>query len=209
MNNFVPEFVYFDLGKVLLGFSHEHACDQVAEVTGVPVDRVSSFFTPEKSLNRLERGQISVRELYDEFCHTFDCRPDLHSMIAAGSDIFRLNTEIVPLVAQLSVANVRMGILSNTSLPHWEFLANGRYRIVSDFFEVFALSYEIGEMKPAQRIYEQAAKMAGVDPQRIFFTDDRMENVEGAKSAGWQAVQFTSTLDLARAMRDRGLRFNY
>jgi putative hydrolase of the HAD superfamily len=205
----VPEFVYFDLGKVLLGFSHEHACSQVAKVAGVPFEKVREFFTPEQSLNRLEKGQVSVAELYEEFCQTFACRPDMDQLSRAGSDIFCLNAEIVPLVAQLSAAGVRLGILSNTSEPHWQFVTDGRYRVVADFFEVHALSFEIGEMKPARLIYDKAAEMAGVAPERIFFTDDRPENVAGAVAAGWSAVQYTSTNALAAALRATGLKFNF
>lgn len=197
------------MGKVLLGFSHAHACDQVSRVADVPVAKVSEFFNSNRTLNRLECGQVSTRELYDEFCDTFGCRPDYDAMTRAGSDIFCLNTEIVPLIAQMSVANVRMGILSNTCEAHWELINDGRYRIVSDYFEVIALSYKLGAMKPDRTIYEQAAELANVEPNRIFFTDDLEENVRGAQEAGWSAVQFESVNELAIQLRECGLKFNY
>lgn len=204
-----PKFLYFDMGKVLLGFSHAHACEQVAKVANVPLERVQQFFTPERSLNRLECGAVSSRELYEDFCDTFDCRPDFDELTWAGSDIFCLNAEMVPLVAQLAAANLRMGLLSNTCDAHWEFVSRGRYRILSDFFEVAALSFEIGAMKPAPKIYAAATQLAGVDPADIFFTDDRAENVSGARDAGWSAVQYSSAPQVAAELRERGLKFNY
>jgi FMN phosphatase YigB (HAD superfamily) len=34
--------------------------------------------------------------------------------------------------------------------------------------------------------------LAGKPPEGIFFTDDRLENIQGALDAGWNAAQFTS-----------------
>ena len=158
---------------------------------------------------RAECGQVTARELYDEFCQRFDCRPDFHELSRAGADIFWLNTEIVPLIAQLTAANVRLGVLSNTSDLHWEFISQGRYRILQDYFEVKVLSFEVGAMKPATEIYQAATEIAGVEPHEIFFTDDRPENIEGALEAGWDAVQYSSAPELAGELRKRGLQFNY
>ena len=90
-------------------------------------------------------------QLYDEFCSALDCRPAYEALLQAGSDMFGLQVDIVPIVAQLTAANIRIGILSNTSLPHWEFLTRGQYRILQDYFDVFALSFQIGAMKPARK----------------------------------------------------------
>ena len=78
-----------------------------------------------------------------------------------------------------------------------------------ELFEVAALSYKIKSMKPDAKIYEAAAELAKVKPSELFFTDDLLENVEAAREAGWQAVQFTSVSQLASDLREMGLAFNY
>ena len=205
----LPKFVYFDLGNVLFSFSNERACRQMAAVAQVSPDAVEDFFFAADRSNRLERGEVSPRQLYDEFCTALDCRPNYEAMLLAGSDMFALNVDIVPVVAQLTAANIRIGILSNTSLPHWEFLTGGQYRILQDYFEVFALSFQIGVMKPERKIYEVAADLAGTVPECIFFTDDRPENVAAARQAGWTASQYESADKLAARLRAWGLSFNY
>jgi FMN phosphatase YigB (HAD superfamily) len=43
----------------------------------------------------------------------------------------------------------------------------------------------------------------------IFYCDDIAANVEAARRAGFDAVQYTETPELARELRRRGVRFNY
>jgi FMN phosphatase YigB (HAD superfamily) len=43
----------------------------------------------------------------------------------------------------------------------------------------------------------------GVAPEEIFFTDDRLENVEAARQAGFDAVQFVSVAELREQLRVR------
>jgi len=76
-------------------------------------------------------------------------------------------------------------------------------------FGVHALSYQIGAMKPDPRSYTAAAQLAGVNPQGIFFTDDREDNVTAAAAAGWDAVQYTSVSQLNEALCSRGIVTNY
>ena len=57
------------------------------------------------------------------------------------------------------------------------------------------------------RIFELAIKKAGVAPENIFFTDDRLENIEAAQRAGIQALLFQSETQLKRDMARRGMTF--
>lgn len=54
------------------------------------------------------------------------------------------------------------------------------------------VSGEVGLIKPDVAIYHRHADDFGLDPAHTIFIDDTLVNVEGAKAAGWQAVQFTS-----------------
>jgi putative hydrolase of the HAD superfamily len=147
--------------------------------------------------------------VYELFADQLKCRPDKKRLRLAASDIFEVNLETIPIVSNLLAANYRLGILSNTSEPHWDFICDRPYAVIPHYFEVHVLSYEIQVMKPDRRIFEVAAEMAGVSPRSIFFTDDRPENVQGALDAGWNAVLYTSPAELARALREYGVRLNY
>jgi FMN phosphatase YigB (HAD superfamily) len=88
-------------------------------------------------------------------------------------------------------------------------IALSRFALLTDCFEVFALSFQLKSCKPAPEIYRAAAELAGVSPRDVFYVDDREENVEGARAAGFDAVRYTGTSELARELRRRGVCCNY
>lgn len=64
------------------------------------------------------------------------------------------------------------------------------------------VSGEVRLIKPDIEIYQLHTREFGLDPSKTLFIDDTAINVEGAKRAGWHAVQFTGVdalkADLAR-----------
>jgi HAD superfamily hydrolase (TIGR01509 family) len=203
-----PEFLYFDLGKVLLHFDHQQMFRQMGEVAGIDAQRVHAVLFEAGLQTEYELGQISSEAFYESFCERTGTRPDRDALARAANDIFELNVSILPVVAQLQHAGYRLGILSNTCWSHWEHCTR-RFCILADAFGVHALSCEIHAAKPDPAIYAAAAERAGVAGQEIFFTDDNPENVAGARAAGFDAVQYISTPQLAAELRKRGLQFNY
>ncbi|REK19012.1 MAG: HAD family phosphatase [Planctomycetota bacterium] len=203
-----PRFLYFDLGNVLLNFDHQLAARQMAEVAGVSSQRVWDVVFGGDLELRYESGEIDNAGFYQIFCEQTDSQPDIDQLLLAGSAIFEPNTSIFPLVGGLAAAGYRMGILSNTCPGHWSY-STAQYSIVRRGFEVYALSYELGACKPAPQIYQRAAELAGEAPGDIFFVDDVAGHVEGARAAGFDAVQYTNTAALAANLHERGLEFNY
>ena len=84
-------------------------------------------------------------------------------------------------------------------------LDDGRYPRLNDSFELHVTSFDARAMKPDPAIYRLAAERAGCALERVFFADDRPENVEGALACGVDAVLFTSTDRLAEDLRARGV----
>jgi HAD superfamily hydrolase (TIGR01509 family) len=201
-------FLYFDLGMVLVEFSVERMLRQMADVSGASPEAVGQVLFGGDLQQRYEMGIISSREFYDQFCEHTGTKPDYHALHRAGAEIFSLNLSMLPIVAHLRQAGYRMGVLSNTCEVHWQYCFD-RYRIISDNFEVYALSYRIGAVKPEAAIYQAAADLAGCRPEDIFFVDDKSPLVDGAKAAGFDAIHYNSAAQVAEELRRRGLRFNY
>ncbi len=208
MTKMAPAFLYFDLGRVLINFSVEKMLAQVGAVSGVSPDKVKAVFFDSGLQIEYESGRIDCREFHEKFCAASGSRPDFEALRQAASDIFELNTSILPIVAQLHAAGHRLGILSNTCHSHWEHCRQ-RYPSVIELFDVRALSYRLRAVKPNAEIFAAAAELAGVDPRDIFFVDDMLGHVEGARAVGFDAVQYTSTPQLAADLRARNIAFNY
>jgi FMN phosphatase YigB (HAD superfamily) len=203
-----PRFLYFDLGNVLLKFDHRLACRQMGEVAQVHQQTVWDLVFATDLEQRYEAGQIGDREFYEIFCSQTRTRPDYDALLLAGSAIFTPNFSIFPVVGGLVNAGYRMGILSNTCPGHWSY-CTGRYAIVDYGFVAYALSYELGACKPSPKIFEAAARLAGVEPRDIFFVDDIAGHVAAARECGFDAVQYTTTPKLVDDLRQRGIEFNY
>jgi glucose-1-phosphatase len=203
-----PKFIFFDLGNVLLHFDHRRAARQMGLLAGLDPDLIWKAVFESDLQSRYECGAISTREFYDHFCKTTNTTPEFEALCEAAADIFTLNCDVGPIVSALATAGYRLGVLSNTCEVHWKHLF-ATHTHLERTFELYALSYQLGSMKPQPEIYAAAAKLASVAPAEIFYCDDRPENVAGALSAGFDAVLFKSPDELHRQLRERGLRFNY
>jgi glucose-1-phosphatase len=203
-----PRVIYFDLGNVLLTFDHELSCRQMADVAGTSPDRVRQVVFEEGLQTRFEQGELTPQAFHTEFCARTQTQPDFDALLHASSAIFGLHVPVVPIVAHLRAAGYRLGILSNTCAPHWQYVSDGRYAIIAKLFDPCILSYRVGAMKPEPEIYRAASEAAGVAPQELFFTDDRQTNVDGALAAGLDAVLYTSPQQLITDLDQRGVRLN-
>lgn len=203
-----PQFLYFDLGNVLIRFCNDTMVRQMAEVAGVSEDAVRAAAIPTGTAQdvqwQFECGRLTPDEYYAWFCEATGSSPDRAALELACSDIFAPIDESLDLVTALSAAGCRLGILSNTNAVHWPFLTS-RFPQLNDAFELHVTSFGAQSMKPDRKIYDQAAERAGCELGELFFTDDRPENVAGALAVGIDAVRFESTEQLAGELRRRGI----
>lgn len=201
------DFIYFDLGNVILNFDHEKGCQQVAKLAGISSSNVRTAIFDDGLDLLYETGQINCDDFHLRFCESAQCRIDKADFLNAASDIFTSNNAIFPLLKQLESAKTRIGLLSNTCRAHWEFICS-KYPTLPGRFDPVILSFEVRSMKPARKIYETAITMAGLPADRCFFIDDRIENVEGAVACGMDAVQYRTVPELISEMSVRGFRID-
>lgn len=209
-----PKFIYFDLGNVLLHFDHAIMCRQMAEVAStsqreVTAQHVREVVFESKLEDAFETGELSGEAFHARFCEATQTSPSVAALEQAASDIFWPNHSILPVLGALIGARAPIGILSNINVWHWQFISNGRYRLIPGAFAAAALSFQIHAMKPSAAIYARAADLAGFAPEEIFYVDDLADNVVAARQAGFDSVQYTSTHDLASELRRRGVGMNY
>lgn len=200
-----PQFIYFDLGNVLLHFDHPRAARQMAEVAGVSSERVWELVFAGDFQLRYERGDLTCAQFHADFSRLTESNAELAALKHAAADIFTPNEPVLEIVRQLHRAGKPMGILSNTCAAHWEYCIDGRYPALNECFSRYALSYELKAMKPEQVIYERAAALAEVPPEAILFIDDRVDNVAGARAAGYDGVVYQSPELLVEELRQREL----
>lgn len=199
------EFIYFDLGNVLLHFDHKIMVRQLADLFGATEGEMTGWVIAADLQLDYESGRLTSREFYEKLCQLAGSRPDYEQAMHAASAIFAVNEPMIPLLQQLRGDGHRLGILSNTCEAHWQFVIR-EFPLVPGYFEHAVLSYEVGAVKPWRNIYDRAIQSAGVAPHALFFTDDRLENVAGAAACGIDAEHFVSVDKLCHDLSSRGIR---
>jgi len=198
--------VIFDMGNVLINFSHEKACEQIAGLVDRPATEVFRVLFASGLEMRYEAGQISRTELLAQLEAGLGQPPgriDGGAIIEAACDIFWPKPEMEKLAADVKSAGYRMVLLSNVNEDHFAFI-KARYRF-PELFDELVLSYQVGVCKPHERIYWRAIEAARCHAHECAFIDDVQENVDAASRLGIKAVTYKSTPDLLHTLNSMGL----
>jgi putative hydrolase of the HAD superfamily len=194
----------FDLGNVILHFSHERMWRQVADLCGRSVPDVQALMERDDLANEFERGRLSEADFYDRLRELTASRFGLAAFRAALADIFELNTPMPDLLERLRGEGYRLVLLSNTNETH---LAWVRERFsVLDYFDELVVSFQVGVMKPEPGMYEAALNAIECRPEECFYTDDIMANIQAGREFGLQAELFTDAPSLIAQLEQRGVR---
>jgi glucose-1-phosphatase len=175
----------FDIGNVLLKFNYFVAAERLRLVNGL--EEMPDREVIVKAKAALEGGKIQRAEFLEIALREFQHGGDEESFLEIWRDIFHPNLPMVEFAGELA-ERMPVYLLSNISCIHREFIFE-RY----EFFSIFtggAFSYELGCMKPEARIYERTLEKFGLVPDEVILFDDMPENVEGARAAGWHALQY-------------------
>lgn len=195
----------FDMGNVLVHFCHQRMCRQIAELAGNREEVVRDILLRGSLQWDFERGLLTESEFFRELQGRLGFSDEVSqaSFVRAASDIFTLNSSLLPILSELRERGFRLVLLSNTSVSHFEFVSN-EFEVLS-YFEDFVLSYDVGAMKPERTIFEAAGRKIGCRPEECFYTDDIAAYVEAGRSYGFQAEQFTTTEAFVRQIARRGI----
>lgn len=87
-------------------------------------------------------------------------------------------------------------VLSNSNVIHEQafnqmILEKTGKSSLHDFVRKCYFSQDIGLRKPYQECYEYVIDDIGTNPEKMLFLDDRLDNIEGAKSVGMKGIQIT------------------
>ncbi|HUW81302.1 MAG TPA: HAD-IA family hydrolase [Phycisphaerae bacterium] len=108
------------------------------------------------------------------------------------------------LLAQLTDAGIRLGLIANTAWPgfamHTALAGVGLAR----YFDFMVISCDEGVAKPDPAIFRVARRRAGLtDTARVLYVGDDIEkDIRGAKDAGWDAALRRSSAPTSEGLAD-------
>jgi FMN phosphatase YigB (HAD superfamily) len=107
------------------------------------------------------------------------------------------------IVEALESAGVPQYALTNLPAEKWSHILSTYPAIAR--FHAHVVSGEEGVVKPDPKIYEITRARIAHAPQDVVFIDDRADNIEAAKRAGFQGVVFDNANQVRGELAARGL----
>lgn len=198
--------VIFDIGNVLFHISMENALIYWSLQTNTDFNIFKQKFEFGEAHKEFERGNISAEAYRLSICETtgIDISPTL---FFNGWNMIYLETfpQIQEIITSLK-KNYKVVALSNTNITH-EDVWKWKYKDLINSLDFVFASHHIGHIKPDKSCYEYVLNKLNIVPEKTIFFDDKLENIEGAKSCGMDAVQVFSPKQMYESMQAKGLVF--
>lgn len=201
--------IVFDLGAVVLRWRPAEVLAR--ELPGRVVDAASAahwqaqvFQDYGGDWGEYDRGTVSVPTLVARIAARTGLAPaEVQAVVDAVPRELQPIPESVALIARLRAAGHRLHYLSNMPAPCADVLEQREAALFAQF-DSGLFSGRVHHVKPEPAIYALAAEHFGAAPADLVFLDDHGPNVDAARAAGWQALQFRSAAQAEAQMHQAG-----
>jgi len=196
-----------DIGEVLVQMNRGVLLERMQKLTGFSEEEIERRLGSFTDIAVYERGELSTEQFYQRVSHVIEMNISLESFKEAWSNIFTLGQDqpnlFSPHLFQQLSECYQMVALSNTNEMHFDYLSQV-YSVVNDFDE-YVLSYQVGCLKPDEKIYQTALEKAGCAPSEALLVDDRLENILGGERLGIRGILFVEEKQLRHQLSDLGV----
>ena len=181
-------YCIFDVGQVCYPYSFEplnHYCYEKSQNKNEFISKggVKGF-----DYKPFMKGEIDFSEFCRKLCAFCDFAyvPEIESEVneAMHNGVGEMYPETLKVINFLKHQNIEVCLLSN-ALPNLANTAAGLTRKKNIF-----VSYELGLLKPDIKIYQTVLQKLNALPEEVIFVDDKIKNVEAAKSIGIYGIVF-------------------
>ncbi len=193
--------IVFDLGNVLIPFNYNLMLTKLDNKQPGLGEKFYNYYKNNYEIHRnFERGKITEHDFLSQMLNVLNGHVSEDEFCNYYSKIFSVNEDVASLLPILKEKYILV-LLSNTNSIHrkygWDHYSFLKY------FDKLILSYEVGAVKPESKIYKAAEEFTQKPSNEHFFIDDIEDYVQGAKSIGWEAVQFTGYQKLLEDLKER------
>lgn len=206
------DFIYFDLGNVIISLDKKYVADSLAPASRHDNATLCQMFLHYKGLNnafwqeidRFDKGEYSDYDFYWSVVTTLaldSTKMDFFTFRSIWRDFIYIRQDSLELLKRIK--GVRLGIISNLNRIHQARIFN---MLPRDLFDIPIFSYVEQILKPDPEIYIRAIRAANVAPEQILFVDDVKANIDAAAAFGIRTFHFNDNVDeLEVFMRSLGI----
>jgi len=191
--------IFFDVGNVLVFFSHVKMIEKMANLYDSTFDKVLEFILAKNLQENYEVGKLTTNDVCSSLNNEFHKNTSTNELQKALNYSFHANDQILPLLNSLKEQENYLVLLSNTNQSHFDYLYN-KYPFLK-LFDDKILSHEVSMRKPNPEIYKLAlSKAIG----NSVFIDDLEENVKASKEQGLDAIVYKDVCNLQKSLSEKG-----
>ena len=195
----------FDMDDVLCAYHVDIRIAALAEITGKAADSIRASIWETDFLEQSDRGAYSAQAYLEEFGRRLDYPLSRAEWVAARKAAMPPFHDVLGLVGRVK-KRLPVALLTNNDHLLGDTLDEIFPDLIPLFGDAIFVSARIGAAKPDAACFMHCCTALKVAAAETFFTDDLVENVLGAKSAGLMAHHFDGYQGLVQALEAHGVR---
>lgn len=189
--------VIFDFGEVIIELDYPKVIEGFSKVARKNEEEIHEMVVTAPILQDFEVSKISppeFRRQINELLGTSLVDTEFDQIW--NSMLKHLPKERMDLLLEVG-KRFDTYVLSNSNVIHEEAFNHmikektGKQSL-HDFVKKCYFSQDIRLRKPYRECYEYVIEDIGINPHKILFLDDRLDNIEGARSVGMKGFQVTN-----------------
>ncbi len=181
-----PKAFLFDIGKVLIRFDFAPVNPAMQALS--PIADLDFLSVIETAKIAHEDGSMDDETFISESIESSRFQGTRDEFTRIWQEIFTVNPPMEATVRSLARQGFPLYILSNTSGLHMDYIL--RTWDVFECFDGAVYSYDVKLSKPDPAIYAHAATKFDLDPAETIYIDDRPENAEAGRAAGFRTFEY-------------------
>jgi len=165
---------------------------------------IAQRFSIDEFYEQHERGEIPASRYFASLRQSLEIDLSDTEFAEGWNDVYLGPVSGISEILSIAELQWPLFAFTNSNPTHksvWEHLYATELR---PFRTVF-VSSDVGVRKPDPESFRFVAGLMGFQPEEVFFFDDAVENVAGARTAGMQAEVVRSIGDVRRSLSRIGL----
>lgn len=198
-----PSVIVFDIGNVLVTTDLPRFFAHLKNLFPDDAEFAKALQWLDKDDDRYELGLITTEELLREVQAELGLGRE--NFIDLWNHLFVERSYVLTLLNELHEQGYALAVCSNTNEVHVEYLLSTFSCF--DLIDHFIFSYKVHANKPTPTIYRAVEEVTGKPSREHLFLDDLLENIEGARAVGWDAIHFQDPGQVQVELFARGIWF--
>ncbi len=199
-----PKVVIFDLGNVIIPFSHEKACRELEKLSEFTADQIQNIIFRSIHLKLYAEGEMTSQQFYTWVVGQIAIKSlSFRGFAKIWNDIFGENPDIDGLLERIK-PGIKKFCLSDTNPLHWQ--RTSKTPLVRKYFprqKQQILSFRMGLLKPDNKTFLNAIQISGTSPQEIVYVDDIPEYVRAFEKLDVKGIVYNCQTDPIEVLEGR------